>query len=254
MPHLSHPAAPAPTADDHAVAGETGPDLDGGGGRVRFDPQRDHGIVAATHELLADVGYDRLTMDAVAARARASKATLYRRWTNKVELVLDAVSCLPVPHEVPDTGSLAGDLRAALEAGGDGAVERTAEKTQADMPERVMRGLVSSLHRDRELAEAFRAKFVAPRRASLMAALQRAQRRGEIPEQRDLHVLADLPVALMLHRILLTDQPIDDAFKRHMVEEVIVRLATAPAHTEPAHTEPASAEPISAEPAYKETA
>src|SRR3954447_6644599 len=82
-------------------------------GRPR-DESRDAVILAATLEVLADVGYDRLTMDAVAARAKASKATLYRRWTNKVTLVIEALQHAKSPTDVPDTGSLREDLLAAF--------------------------------------------------------------------------------------------------------------------------------------------
>ena len=69
----------------------------------------------AALELLAEIGYDRLSIDAVAARAKASKMTIYRRWSGKAELVVDALSSLRKPGEVPDTGSLRGDLEAMAE-------------------------------------------------------------------------------------------------------------------------------------------
>src|SRR5690242_6629797 len=79
--------------------------------RPRIEGDREQEILDATLEVLADVGYDRLTMDAVAARAKASKATLYRRWTNKVSLVIEALQHTKAPSEIPDTGSLRGDLQ-----------------------------------------------------------------------------------------------------------------------------------------------
>ena len=82
--------------------------------RPRVEGDRELEIFEATLEVLADVGYDRLTMDAVAARAKASKATLYRRWTNKVSLVIEALQHSKGPTEVPDTGSLREDLRGLM--------------------------------------------------------------------------------------------------------------------------------------------
>ena len=80
--------------------------------RPRIEGEREVAIFDATMRMLATSGYDRLTMDAVAADARASKATLYRRWTSKADLVVDALvwlkSCMP--HDVPNTGTLRGDL------------------------------------------------------------------------------------------------------------------------------------------------
>src|SRR5689334_11946810 len=87
-------------------------------GRSR-DDSRDPQILQATAQLLAEVGYDRLTMDAVAARAHAGKATLYRRWSSKGELVVDALGCAAhgeTPEAAPDTGSLRGDLEALVKA------------------------------------------------------------------------------------------------------------------------------------------
>src|SRR3954451_7303832 len=86
-------------------------------GRPR-DETRDAVILTATLQVLAEVGYDRLTIDAVATKAKASKATVYRRWTGKATLVVDAIQTLKpkpagdgeVPCYWPDTGSLRGDL------------------------------------------------------------------------------------------------------------------------------------------------
>src|SRR3954451_6638713 len=82
--------------------------------RPRVEGEREDEILDATVRLLMDVGYDRLTMDAVAAAARASKATLYRRWETKASLVLEAVLAQKGPaDDLPDTGSLRGDLIAS---------------------------------------------------------------------------------------------------------------------------------------------
>src|SRR5918995_1165310 len=78
--------------------------------RPRVEGEREQEILDATIDILAEVGYDRLTMDAVAARARASKATLYRRWSSKVSLVIDALLLQKGPTTIPDTGTLRGDL------------------------------------------------------------------------------------------------------------------------------------------------
>ena len=84
--------------------------------RPRIEGEREVAIFDATLRLLATSGYDRLTMDAVAADAKASKATLYRRWQTKADLVVDSLvwlkSCMP--HDIPDTGSLRGDVLALL--------------------------------------------------------------------------------------------------------------------------------------------
>src|SRR5881398_681092 len=84
------------------------------GGRPR-DPSRDGVIRAAILRLLADVGYGALTMDAVASEAGVGKATIYRRWRTKQDLVVDTISDLNrAEATAPDTGTLEGDLRAML--------------------------------------------------------------------------------------------------------------------------------------------
>src|SRR3954465_7541694 len=93
--------------------------------RPRIEGDREQEILDATLRVLADVGYDRLTMDAVAAKAKASKATLYRRWTNKVSLVIEALQHTKSARDLPDTGSLRGDLQQVF-CGVGGLVDPTA--------------------------------------------------------------------------------------------------------------------------------
>ena len=78
--------------------------------RPRVEGEREQEILDATIDTLAEVGYDRLTMDAVAARAKASKATLYRRWNGKAQLVIDALLSEKEPLGAPDAGNLRDDL------------------------------------------------------------------------------------------------------------------------------------------------
>ncbi len=131
--------------------------------RPRVEGGREEEILEATVAVLAELGYDRLTMDAVATLAKASKATLYRRWSTKADLVVDAISrakgC-PIPEDV-DTGSLRGDL-IAMSCGDGGFTD--------ELPMSVIAGLVTALHRDADLQKAFQERFLAPR--------QDDQRRG----------------------------------------------------------------------------
>src|SRR5436190_9302367 len=82
--------------------------------RPRVEGDREQEILDAALEVLGEVGYDRLTMDAVAQRAKASKATLYRRWNSKATLVVDALASQKTTPPVPDTGDLRTDLLAAF--------------------------------------------------------------------------------------------------------------------------------------------
>jgi AcrR family transcriptional regulator len=170
-------------------------------------------------ELLAEQGYDRLTMEAVATRARAGKATIYRRWPSKARLVIDAVNDLkPADIALPDTGSLAGDIRSFFEAAAVGGPPDA-------FP--LIAGLAAALVHDRELADAFREHFVGPRVARLQVLLDRAAARGEIAPPRNGDLLCAVFPAFMLHRTVFRGEPPDDDFVRRVVEEVLIPLATA---------------------------
>src|ERR1700677_2004443 len=110
----------------------------------QLDATRDAALREAALELLAEIGYDRLSIDAVAARARASKMTIYRRWSGKAELVVDALRCLKKPRPMPDTGSLRGDLT---------AMAGSSESPDARFDAKLVLGMVSALARNPELRQ-----------------------------------------------------------------------------------------------------
>jgi AcrR family transcriptional regulator len=176
---------------------------------------REQEILDAALGLLLDVGYDRLTLDAVAARCRASKATLYRRWSGKGELVVDAVVRLKgeVP-DVPDTGHLLADLQ-ALASGqhGEGIDERSLG---------IMCAVTTAVHRDPQLRAALMAKFLAPRQQVLRAILQQAHDRGEVRPDADLDLIADVIPAVLLYRLsLVDDAPPDDLFLQ-IIQQILL--------------------------------
>src|SRR4051812_42136176 len=152
--------------------------------RPRVEGDREVEILDAALEVLAEVGYDRLTMDAVALKAKASKATLYRRWNGKVSLVIDALPH-PPQHETPaepvDTGSLRGDLIESY-CGSGGLT---------DKPEVAAFGaILTAIMRDPEFAAAFRRDVVTPKLAASKAMFERAIERGEIDPGVDIELLA----------------------------------------------------------------
>ena len=140
--------------------------------RPRVEGEREDEILDATVELLLEVGYDRLTMDAVAREARASKATLYRRWESKASLVVEALARgKSAPHvDEHDTGTLRGDLLATF-CGHEGL---------SGAATGILGAVVTAVSTDPEFAERFRVEFVAPKLAVSKAIYQRAQERGEI--------------------------------------------------------------------------
>src|SRR3982751_4600427 len=129
-------------------------------GRKR-DDTRDPEILDAALDVLAENGYDGMTIEMVASRAKAGKATLYRRWPSKPDLVLDAVACMKSNDidlaALPDTGTLRGDLIAMIKP----PTIRDGERKM-----KVMAGIVSMLARNPELAETARLALVEPRAAA----------------------------------------------------------------------------------------
>jgi len=185
--------------------------------RRRLSDARFGEIYSATLDVLADVGYDRMTMDGVAARAKASKATLYRHWPGKSELVVDAVRHLrgATTTTPPDTGTLRGDLRALL-----GGVTEHADDAQVCM----MRGMIAACGRDAELAQIFQEQLVDAKRGAMLALLERARQRGEIGDDVDLDLLVDVAPAMLVFRRLLTTRTVDSAYLDQLVDQVWLPL------------------------------
>ena len=182
---------------------------------------REDAILRATLELLAESGYDQLTIDAVAARARCSKATIYRRWPGKAALVSTAVRrhAGQPAAAAPDTGSLRSDLLAALE------VMRSSLSGQDAA---LILGLLSAMHRDPELAGAVREQVLHAKREVFGAVIARAAARGEVPAAADGALLAEISSAVLLSRLLVTGEPLDDAFTQHLVDAVLLPALQRP--------------------------
>jgi AcrR family transcriptional regulator len=187
-----------------------------------LDSSRDVALREAALELLAEIGYDRLTIDAVAARAHASKVTIYRRWSGKAELVVDALGCLNDSSPVPDTGSLAGDLE---------AIARSAASTDRQFDAQLMMGLITALTRDAELRQAFRERLMDPGTADLIQVFERSVSRGEVPGDRNLDLVVSLFPALMIYHLLTFGELPDADFAERVMDDVILPLATAPTAT-----------------------
>ena len=191
--------------------------------RPRVEGDRELEILDAALEVLADVGYDRLTMDAVATRAKASKATLYRRWNDKASLVVDAlVAVKPSPVEPADTGSLRGDLIASF-CGMGGLTDEQGVATFASV--------LTAISKDEAFATAFRRDVLAPKIALTRTIYDRARDRGEIGEHVEIDVLAPALAGIILHRFfILGEHPTEDAIVR-VIDQIILPAATSPARS-----------------------
>ena len=188
--------------------------------RPRVEGERELEILEAALETLVEMGYDKLTFDAVASAAKASKATLYRRWPGKVDLVIDALQLMigVEADRYPDTGSLRGDLIAqACAKGGLGE----------DLPLQVFAALLGSLHRDPELREAIMTRLMAPKLAVTLQTFRAAQLRGEIGKDADLELLARLLPALSIHEAMLMGSGPSEERLITLVDSVVLPACAA---------------------------
>jgi AcrR family transcriptional regulator len=185
-------------------------------GRKR-DHTRDPEILDAALEVLAETGYDGMTMDMVATRAKAGKATVYRRWSSKGELVLDAIACMKASDidydNLPDTGTLRGDLVAMIKPH---SIQDAERKLQ------VMAGVVSLLSRSPELTDAANTALVEPRAKVNRILMQRAIDRGEISADCDVETLALISPSMATYRVLILRKPVDRSFLLSLIDGVIL--------------------------------
>jgi AcrR family transcriptional regulator len=186
------------------------------GTRPRVEGEREMEILEATLHVLDEVGYDLLTMDAVATRAKASKATLYRRWKGKPELVVAAIMAHKGESTTPDTGSLRGDLLEAYCSRG-GLSDPFAQS--------VLAAVVTAMARDPEFAEVYRRDFIGPKVEASRAIYERARERGEIHPDVDLAILAPSLTAIVMHRSFLLGDAITPELIGRILDEVVLPAA-----------------------------
>ncbi len=185
--------------------------------RPRIEGEREQEILDATLDTLAEVGYDRLTMDAVAARAKASKATLYRRWNGKAHLVIDALISQKAPLSMPDTGTLRGDLLGTF-CGMGGLTDQHQIA--------LLCSVITAIGRDAEFADAFRRDFIGPKKAVSFEIFRRAQARGEIGEDIDIDLIATALPGIILHRAFLLGDPPTIELITKVVDQLILPAVT----------------------------
>jgi len=178
-------------------------------GRPR-SAEADAAIIAATLETLVTDGYRALTMEKVRERAGVGKATIYRRYASKQELVRAAVEHLNqgVTPEPPDTGSLRGDFGAIVSALLAGA-EVSGALT-------FMPRMLSEVAHDAELRRIFYAALVQPRRDAVEAVIRRGIARGEIREDVDVDLAIDLVAGPMVYRAVITGGDVEHIGERAM--------------------------------------
>ena len=196
-------------------------------GRPRSE-QADRAILEAALELLVTQGLAGMSIEEVASRAGVGKATIYRRWSSKRALALDAfVMEFRQQQPLPDTGTLRGDLRAALRAW-----VRAVTRTRAG---RILAGLIAGSQHDDELATGWRERVLEPQRRQHRIMFERAIARGEIAANTDKEAVLDLLFGAAEHRLLLGHLPLTDRFVKYVTDVIVDGiLITGPdGHGEP---------------------
>jgi AcrR family transcriptional regulator len=187
-------------------------------GRPRSEDAR-RAILAATAELLHERPLADVSVDAIAARAGTSKATIYRWWSGKDVLALDAVLAewSTVEPADADRGNLRDDLLAV--------VLPWVRLLRRHPFGRVVAGLVGELQRDNgDFRDVYREQFVTPRREPARAALRRAIDRGEIRSDTDVELALDLVYGPIYHRLLHMHAPLTERFASNVVTTVVRAL------------------------------
>ena len=207
--------AEAGAAGAAVPAEAAGAERGGGGQRGRPRSQEaDRAILTATVDLLGSRGLAAMSIEEVAARAGVGKATIYRRWSSKGLLALDAfVTSFQEQQPLPDTGTLRGDLIAALTAW----VRAVTQTSMGSM----LTGLIAEAQHDEELRAAWRDRVLEPLRSQHRIMLDRAIARGEIPATVDQEVVLDLFFGAAQHRLLLGHLPLTDDFIREVVDVIL---------------------------------
>jgi AcrR family transcriptional regulator len=194
-------------------------------GRPR-DARVHQAILDTTLQMLGEIGYGRLTIEGVAAQAGVGKGTIYRHWTSKGALVVEAISGPQCPiatgkwtvrlGPLPDNGSLRDDLVCF--------VQRVAFAFTAPLAAETLPGLALDLAQDEDLAEAFRAFVVQPKRERIADVIELARTRGELSGAVDIKLLCDMLVGPLLYRSFLTGDPTDEVAAGHLVDSVLRTL------------------------------
>ena len=184
--------------------------------RARRRSQRaERAILESTLALLGEVGFSGLTVDGIAARAGVGKATIYRHWSSKAQVVIEAWRAFVPAVPEPDTGELRADLLAILGFMAEGF-------GQSSMI-RMLPSLIEAAERDPELAALFR-EFVAGRRAVLRRVLERADARGELRPGLDLDLVGTLLVGPIFARRLVLREPFPPGYAETLVDTLLPAL------------------------------
>lgn len=169
-------------------------------------------ILSASYELLLESGFGAVTVEKIAERAQVSKATIYKWWPNKAAVVIDGfLSAATARLPVPDTGSVFDDI-----------LEHAANMTRfmTSREGSIFLEIIGEGQVDSALAEAFRTRYIQPRRLEVRNIMNRGLQRGELEQNLDIALCTDLIYGPIFYRLLVTGDPIDKKY----VEQIITHV------------------------------
>jgi AcrR family transcriptional regulator len=186
-------------------------------GRPRSD--RSHqAILQATLESLAEVGFEAMSIDGIASRAGVGKATIYRRYSGKEELVADAIESLRQDVVIPDTGNLWGDL--------DALIESAAQITLNPLGRQTVAMIIGSASGNVRFAQIYWAKYLQPRRQAFTVVIDRAKARNEVRQDLDAGLVFDIMSGIMLYALIFppTSESWTEYIRRAL--DLLIRVST----------------------------
>lgn len=166
----------------------------------------DQAILQATLDLLAEVGYESMSIEAIASRAGVGKTTIYRRYTSKEELVADAIESLRDDVAIPDTGSFWGDM--------DILINNAAKKIDSPLGRQTLALIISTASSNPQFAEVYWTKYTKLRREALSKVLERAKSRAEIHKDADVELIIDLLSGSLYYALIF--KPITEPVEAYM--------------------------------------
>lgn len=166
----------------------------------------DQAILQATLDLLAEVGYQSMSIEAIASRAGVGKTTIYRRYNSKEELVADAIESFRDDLAIPDTGSFWGDM--------DILINNAAKKIDSPLGRQTLALIISTASSNPQFAEVYWTKYTKVRREALSKVLKRAKSRGEIHKDADIELVIDLLSGSLYYALIF--KPITEPVEAYM--------------------------------------
>lgn len=170
-------------------------------------------MLQAARELLAEVGFEAMSIDAIAARAGVGKTTIYRRYSGKEELVADAIEGMREEVVIPNTGSLWGDI--------DALIENAAQITLSPIGRQTVATIVGSASNYPKFAQIYWEKYLLPRQQSFAIVLENAKMRGEIPENVDPSLIFDIMSGIMLYALMFQPAELWEPYVRRALQFVL---------------------------------